>query len=208
MMNLNKTDNYSQRMAWVMIEGWKTVVGAKQLEKVAFQARKITVEMGKPSSPLVGTTTAEIVAGQHILEGLFGPRGAIGIARRAGMAAFRPFLHAYAREAGFEELEFRLMPPRRKMLTGLRAMAGLLTREGFPPIHIRETERGIIWSMRLNQDDLKDNNRQSLCQFFIGLLQEYLGWISGGKFFVLDELTPVNGNEMVCAIRIDPRPLD
>jgi predicted hydrocarbon binding protein len=53
--------------------------------------------------------------------------------------------------------------------------------------------------------------RQSItptCHFTVGLLQEFLSWLSGGKIYLVEETSCKAKGDTVCQIRIDQKPLD
>jgi len=46
------------------------------------------------------------------------------------------------------------------------------------------------------------------CHLTVGILQEMLYWLSGGKSFVVEEIACIAVGDTACTIRIDSKPLD
>jgi predicted hydrocarbon binding protein len=155
-----------------------------------------------------GFDCGQISALQQALEDVYGLQGARGITLRSGRAAFCYLLKALGEQIGFDDLEFRLLPPRRRMQAGLERLAQTLGSEAGGTIQVQDQEKA--WLVRI-EDCPECRDRQSetaMCFFSVGLLQEFLTWLSGGKVYLVEEITCRGRGDAACTFRIDKKPLD
>lgn len=136
----------------------------------------------------------------------YGPQGAYGVSLRAGRASFRYWLDAYGPVNDLTGLPFRLMPRGVRLNQGLEILAQVLKCECGFDIQVREEGERWLWHMTGCPECMPDG--EDRCSFTIGLLQEYLAWASGGKYFVVRELPRSNDDPHISEIEILRQPLD
>lgn len=199
----------SERMTRIVLRGMQEIIGGAGMLAVADRIKNSQwAEGALPGQRLEGLRFIDVSSLQQAFEELYGGQGARGAALRSGRSSFIYFLKEFSEETGFNQLDFRLTPMRKRVLRGLESMALILSREIGQPIQVQASEIAWTWQIDLCPECW---NRQSLtaaCHFTVGLLQEFLGWLSGGKFYLVEEIACRAKGEPVCLIRIDQKPLD
>ena len=144
---------------------------------------------------------------QSSLELGFGPRGGHGLALRAGRVFFSHGLRSYGPELGLNDASFRLQPPDLKMISALRALTEFLNQNTDQEVSLEESEHKIFWQVERCPWCWGRHGSEPLCQFAVGMLQEALYWVSGGKFYNVVEETCISQGDPACLIVIDREPL-
>ena len=144
---------------------------------------------------------------QIALESAYGPRAGRGVAQRVGRACLKYGLREFGSELGVIDSSYRLMPIAKRLERGCEVLAGLINRLTDQHVHYEVDKKHIFWHIErfpLCLVNLDDGPRNS---FLIGLLQEALSWVSGGKYFLVEEKKPVASIDRLCTISIDQTPL-
>jgi predicted hydrocarbon binding protein len=142
------------------------------------------------------------------LEGLYGLRGGRGLALRAGRASFQRCLRQFGAEAGLEDVEFRLLPLEQKIHRGLNQLAALVNRYWYDQVIVAEDETFYYWNVRGCPFCFQRQASDPVCHFMVGYLQSALYWLSGGKFYAVQEQSCAASGDPQDVIRIDKKPLD
>ncbi len=141
---------------------------------------------------------------RQVLTASYGSQSAAGILVRAGRAAFAHLLLKFAAELGFEDQQFRLLTPRRKMLTALQHLAAWLHRQGAGEVEIRLEEGRWQWLQQVDLGGQNDAELGTACPFTLGMLQELSYWASSGRVHPIHERPHPRG----CLFEIEHKPLD
>lgn len=144
---------------------------------------------------------------QIALEQGFGPRAGRGIALRAGRAFFSSGLRTYGSELGLNDIDFRLQPPDLKLVAVLRAITDFFDQHTDQKVALKESEIKIFWEVERCPWCWGKQVFEPVCQFSVGMLQEALYWVSGGKFYNVVEETCIGQGDSACLIAIDREPL-
>ena len=143
------------------------------------------------------------------LEEIYGNRGGRGLALRVGRITFDDVLKDYGALAGVGDLAFRVLPLHMKISIGLQAMAKIFseksdqisTVEEVDDIYIYTIERcPVCWGRKEEENPV--------CFYIIGLLQESLHWVSGGKEFRINESKFIALGDDVCEFVIFKQPIN
>ncbi len=198
-----KTDQiYSNRVTTCVLEGVREIIGPEELANAVAKS-----DMDQLMSPEETTLRLSAIRALHsIFLNRFGSLPVQGIARQSGRSFFNYFLKFYGKEAGFEELEFRLLPPRQRILAGLKSLAQVVGRECHCPVDVSEQESKWVWKMNYLPGIEKGGKDQ--CQFTQGVLQGYLTWISGGKYYPVEECNEAIEGQTAFVIEIAQQPID
>ncbi len=137
---------------------------------------------------------------------LYGPRGGHGIAQRSGRASFKYLLRSFGDEMGLTELEYRLLPSIARIKTGLEALSATMTDLCGGTVELAEEAQAWFWKYR--DCPWCRPGAVSGCHYTIGLLQEFLGWASGGRMYHVVETGCIATGGETCSIRIDKQPFD
>ncbi len=199
----------SERMTRIILQGMQEILGGAGMATIGDRIRNPHfVEGALPGQPLEGLLFSQVSTLQQAFEDLYGEQGARGAALRSGRSAFCYFLKEFSDEAGFNQLEFRLTPLKRRVLVGLESMARILSREIGQNIQVQVFEKNWTWQIEVCPECWGWQSQTPACHFTVGLLQEFLSWMSGGKVYLVEETTCRAKGDPACSIRIDQTPLD
>jgi hypothetical protein len=183
----------------LMFSGLEEILGEVTLTRV-LQSTHIPVKGDK------GQT--ELGAVQAALEKLFGGRGGKGLALQAGRCAFNALLRKYGSNMGLLDNDFRMLPTPRRIASGLVKIAQQLKELGAPPAAISETDSTWVWSNPNCMFNGAGESEEPGCTFLMGIVQEYLSWASGGRYYPLEETQCVRRGDTCCIIQINKEVLD
>jgi predicted hydrocarbon binding protein len=152
---------------------------------------------------------------QSGLESAYGPRAGRGLALRVGRACFKYGLREFGPELGLTDLAFRLLPLQARLIAGSEAFAALFNNFTDQRVRLERDEKYIYWHIercplcwgrKIESEALSQANGPC-CHLAVGLLQEALYWVSGGKYFQVEEEKCIACGESTCTIVIDQTPM-
>ncbi len=131
---------------------------------------------------------ADFAAINAAIEEMYGTRGGRGLALRAGRASFAQGLSEFGAVVGASELAFKVIPLSTKLKVGLKAMAETFTK--FSDQKSDVTEEAAYFVYTIYQDPLSwgRTSDHPVGYGAIGILQEGLRWVSGGKDFKVEQV--------------------
>ncbi len=148
-----------------------------------------------------------ISAIQSALELTYGPRGGRGVALRVGRATFKSGVKEYGSMLGLTEMAFRLLPLSTKLHTGANTFAELFNKYTDQKVRLEERANKIFWHIERCPLCWGRKAEDVVCHLAVGLLQESLYWVSGGKTFNVEETSCIARGDSACTIVIDQTPL-
>jgi hypothetical protein len=126
---------------------------------------------------------------------------ACGLFLRAGWAGFKFLVRQHGKAIGIDSLEFRLQPPRQRLMDGLSRIISLVQEWKTDEFVIDQKGDDIVMTIRSISGGLSEDECRIGQHFYAGLFQEYLYWAGGGKQYPF-EVKPV---EEEPAVRIQFR---
>lgn len=144
----------------------------------------------------------EIDALIEALRKFYGPGGSKGVAQRLGQAAFKYFLDFFGKELNLTSMDYRLLPGRKRLKTGLEAVSHKLGEECGAKIELEMDESAYYWHISAPGGD--DPIRNGFSYFLAGMAQELMSWSGGGRFFSVREIP----GAAACVLKMDQKPLD
>ncbi len=141
------------------------------------------------------------------LEQMYGPHGGRGLALRIGRACFNRGIRQYGLQIGVMETEFRLLPLPAKINAGAQAFAGLFNTFTDQKVRLEEDGNTLLWHIEQCPLCWGRHTHEPVCHLAVGLLQEALYWLSGGKVFSVEEKTCIAAGDGTCTIAIDQTPI-
>lgn len=142
------------------------------------------------------------------LDDMYGPKGGRGLALRAGRACFKYGLKEFGPVLGISDLTFRLLPLPMKLKVGADVFAETFNKFSDQVVQLSETETHFVWQNMRCPLCWQRKTETPCCHLAIGILQEALYWVSGGKNFDVTETTCRACGAEACTILIDKKPLD
>ncbi len=153
-------------------------------------------------------TFAELGALMRALDDLYGPRGGRGIALRTGRAAFKYGIKEFGPILGIADLAFRLLPLTMKLKVGAEIFAEAFNRFSDQRVQLVDEEHRVIWQNLTCPVCAGRASDTPCCHLAVGILQEALYWVSGGKHFdVIQTACHATGDE-TCTFIFDKKPMD
>jgi predicted hydrocarbon binding protein len=141
------------------------------------------------------------------LEKTYGRQGGRGLARRAGHAAFKYGLREFGPSTVVSDLSFRLLPWHRKMRLGLNTLADTLNYLAGQCVWIEEQVDRFLWYTDPCPLCHERKTDGPVCQYINGVLQEMLYWLSGSRYFIVNEIQCVASGDAVCTVSVDKKSL-
>ena len=142
------------------------------------------------------------------LDEMYGPRGGRGLARRAGHACFKFGVKDFGPMLGIADLTFRVLPLRMKLRVGFEVLAQTFNKFTDHLVRLGEDEQYFHWIMERCGTCWGRQTDSPCCHLALGILEEGLYWVSGGKNFYLEEVSCIAVGDSTCSILIAKRPLD
>ena len=142
-----------------------------------------------------------------VLEQAYGPHGGRGLALRIGRACFNYGVRQYGTQMGLTEMAFRLLPLPAKLHAGAKAFAELFNTFTDQQVRVEEEDGKILWHIERCPLCWDRKTHEPVCHLAVGLLQEALYWLSGGKVFNVEEKTCIAAGDKTCTIVIDQTPI-
>lgn len=199
---------YPQKMGRIIFIGIEEVIGTSGVDAVlrlASLERFIHNYPPANAERVFSFTTVSLL--QSTLEQVYGPRGGRGLALRAGRACFKYGLKEYGSMLGLTEMAFRLLSLPTKLHTGTKTFADLFNKHTDQKVVVEEKDNKIFWHIERCPLCWERKADEPVCHLAVGLLQEALYWLSGGKIFNVEETACIARGDATCTITIDQTPL-
>lgn len=142
------------------------------------------------------------------IEEMYGPRGGRGLALRAGRASFAQGLSEFGSVIGASELAFKVIPLGTKVKVGLKAMAETFTKFSDQHSEVEEADEHFVYTIRKCPVCWGRTSEKPICYGAVGILQEGLRWVSGGKDFKVEEIQCHAVGEENCVFHVYKEPLN
>ncbi len=131
---------------------------------------------------------ADFAAINAAIEEMYGTRGGRGLALRAGRASFAQGLSEFGAVVGASELAFKVIPLSTKLKVGLKAMAETFTKFSDQKSDVTETDEYFVYTIYQDPMAWGRVSDHPVGYGAIGILQEGLRWVSGGKDFRVEQV--------------------
>jgi predicted hydrocarbon binding protein len=212
----------SRRTERILIEAMEEVLGEQGLRAVfrAGQALSGGSPDGTPNSDAIlwpeqqpipfGSMDASPAFLGCLLaafEQVYGNLAGRGLALRVGRAAFPHALREYGDALGLTGTSFRLLPFPSKLRTFGAALGSLFNEGGDPRMQIEE--QGDTLLVHLLRCPLCHERKgpETVCLLAVGVAEEALYWMSGGKIFQVEEIACAARGDPDCTLQINQVPI-
>jgi predicted hydrocarbon binding protein len=142
------------------------------------------------------------------IEEMYGPRGGRGLALRAGRASFAQGLSEFGSVIGASELAFKVIPLNTKVKVGLKAMAETFSKFSDQATEVEEADDHFVYTIKNCPVCWGRTSDRNICYGAVGILQEGLRWVSGGKDFRVEEIECYATGQPNCVFHIFKEPLN
>jgi predicted hydrocarbon binding protein len=144
---------------------------------------------------------------QCALEDMYGPRGGRGVALRVGRACFQYGLREFGPMFGLTDLTFRLLPLQSKIKMGANSFADIFNKYSDQRVRLEDDGDHLLWHIECCPLCWERHTETPCCHMAVGILQESLYWVSGGKFFNVEETHCIASGDPRCTILIEKNPM-
>jgi predicted hydrocarbon binding protein len=199
---------YPNKMGRIILLGMEEVMGVNGVDAVLRLAPLEHFTRDSTKGNEERTFSFETVSLlQSTLEQAYGPRGGRGLALRVGRACFKYGLKEYGSMLGLTEMAFRLLSLPTKLHTGTKIFADLFNKHTDQKVRVEEKDNKIFWHIERCPLCWERKAEEPVCHLAVGLLQEALYWVSGGKVFNVEETACIARGDAACTIVMDQTPL-
>jgi predicted hydrocarbon binding protein len=199
---------YPERMGRILLLAMEEVLGPEGLNPVLRSASLAAFIDHFP--PAISDRTLPFETVSRLLESLekaYGSRAGQGIALRVGRACFQYGLRDYGGLLGITEPNFRLMPFPTRLRVGAQSLAGLFNNQTDQRVRVDEKEGKLFWSVERCPLCWQRVTSRAVCHLAVGLLQESLSWLSGGKIFGVEEISCIAMGDKACTFTVNQSPI-
>ena len=199
----------SNKFARILIESIKEIAGKNGVNAVLnYSNLSSLVDNYPPDNLDRAFDFAHFSMIIQALEEIYGKRGGRGLALRAGRITFDDVLKDYGAMAGISDLTFRLLPVQKKISIGLQAMAKTFSEKSDQISSVKELDDSYLYT--IEQCPVcwgRKGEENPVCFYMVGLLQEGLNWVSGGKEFRINESKCIASGDDICEFTIYKHPI-
>jgi predicted hydrocarbon binding protein len=200
---------YPNKMGRIVLQSLEEVMGRNGVNAVLHLAKLgQLVNRFPPNNLDKGFSFDEFGAITQALDDMYGPRGGRGLALRAGRAAFKYGLKEFGAVLGIADLAFRLLPLGMKLKVGFNTFAETFNKFTDQIVRLEEDEDTFYWIIERCPVCWGRSTDAACCHTAVGILQEGLHWVSGGKNFLVEEVDCVAAGGEYCMIVIEKRPME
>jgi predicted hydrocarbon binding protein len=212
----------SRRTERILIEAMEEVLGEQGLRSVFRAAQALSGEAADGDGPMAGIlwpehepipfgamegTTALFSCLLAAFEEVYGSLAGRGLALRVGRAAFPYVLREYGDQLGLTATSFRLLPFPSKLRSFGTALASLFNEGGQKRMQIEEQEGKLLVHLLRCPLCTERKGGETVCLLAVGLAEESLYWMSGGKIFRVEEIACAARGDADCTLQIDQAPI-
>ena len=200
--------HYPNRMGRIILLSMEEVMGRNGVNAVLkLGSLSSLIENYPPDNTELGFSFPTVNMLTEMLEHMYGPHGGRGLSLRVGRACFNYGLRQYGTQLGLTEMAFRLLPLPTRLSAGATAFAELFNRYTDQRVRVEQEDGKLLWHIERCPLCWERKASEPVCHLAVGLLQEALYWVSGGKVFNVEEKTCIAAGDQTCTIVIDQSPL-
>jgi predicted hydrocarbon binding protein len=200
---------YANKFALIILDALSDIMGENGLKAVLNLAHLPELIDNYPLDNLQKEFDfADVSAINQALEEMYGPRGGRGLALRVGRSTFADALKNFGALAGAGDMAFKILPLHTKMRIGIPAMARIFSQLSDQYSTSKEVDDTFVYTIhRCPVCWGRSELDKPVCFIAVGLLQEGLKWLSGGKEFRINESKCIAMGDAVCEFVIQKKPL-
>lgn len=198
----------ANRYGRIFLDSLQDAVGRNGLNALLNLSERGNLITAAPADDLaLGFDTAVVSGVLAALELVYGPRGARGLAMRAGRTMFDRLIDGFDLPTGFNPLAFRLLPQQTRLKIGIPALARLVTQHS--DVVCRVTDRGNAFEYAVERcpDCWGRKSRGPVCNLTVGLLLEAMSSFGRGQEFRVLQTECRAVGAAACVFRLDREPI-
>jgi predicted hydrocarbon binding protein len=200
---------YPNKIARIYLMAMEEVMGSNGI-KAVLNLAKVPEYIGNypPNNLAREFDFADFGAIGGAIEEMYGPRGGRGLALRAGRASFAQGLSEFGSVVGASELAFKVIPMSTKVKVGLKAFAETFNKFSDQQTEVDEADDHFIYNITTCPVCWGRTSDKPICYGAVGILQEGLRWVSGGKDFKVEQIECKAAGDTSCVLHVYKEPLN
>lgn len=199
---------YPNHMGRIIFQAMEEIMGQNGVKAILNLAGLVEFIDNYPPQNQNLEFSFETVSCLHgALESFYGPHGGRGVALRVGRACFQHGLREYGPGQGLTDLAFRLFPLQTKFKVGASSLAEIFNKYSEQRVRWEEKGKVLLWHIEHCPLCWGRQTDAPCCQMAVGLLQESLYWMSGGKLYRVEETRCIACGDSECTILIEKQPM-
>ncbi len=200
---------YPNKLGRIILQALEEVLGRNGINALLNLSQRSDLINNYPPNNLDREYSfSEVGQIMSTLEKLYGMRGGRGLALRAGRASLKYGMREFGPAIGLNDLNFRLLPTNEKIRTGLGTFADVFNQFTDQQVRFDESDNQYTWCIELCPFCWQRKTKDMVCHMQVGILQETLYWLTGGKFYYVEETQCIARGDTTCTIIIDKKPLE
>jgi hypothetical protein len=210
MMNHVSQDYYyPNKMGRIVLQATEEILGRNGINSVLNLAELMPLINNYPPNNLdLGFSFSKLGSLQSGLEYIYGSRGGRGLALRSGRACFKYGLREFGPMLGITDITFRLLPLSTKLRVGAGIFADTFNKYTDQRVRLEEEGARFLWHIDRCPVCWGRHSDEPVCHLAVGILEEALYWVSGGKHFKVEEVLCIAKGDPTCTIVIDKQPIE
>jgi predicted hydrocarbon binding protein len=199
---------YPNRMGRIIFLAFEEVIGRNGVNALSNLAGLSEfIDHYPPNDQNLAFSFQQVGRLQAVLVDYYGPHGGRGVALRIGRACFQHGLREFGPLLGLTDLAFRLLPLNAKLKLGSAAFAEIFNKYTDQRVRLEDKGDVLLWHIEICPLCWQRQSDTVACQMAVGLLQESLYWVSGGKYFNVEEIHCIASGDSTCTFVIDKTPM-
>ncbi len=142
------------------------------------------------------------------IERVFGRLAGQGIQQRGGRISFDYLFRLPEYDEAFSSVSRRLVPVPVRIRQGLEILSDPVSNQLGMRIHVGEDDQSWFWQIAACPLCTGNMGASGGCYYLVGLVQGLTSWMSGGRFFDVQEVNCIAARDEACLIRVSKIPLE
>lgn len=199
---------YPNKMGRIFLQALEDVMGKNGLNAILRLAKlEHYIDNYPPDNMAKEFDFSDISALLGGLEEMYGPRGGRGLAQRAGRALFANGLKNFGALAGAGDLAFKVLPLDVKVKIAVPAIAKVFNGVTDQVSNTIDQGDHFIYTLERCSMCWQRKTDKPVCHVAMGILQEAMKWMSGGREFKIEILTCLGAGDDIGRMKIYKEPL-
>ena len=198
------TLNDPTRLGWIVYEAMEEIFGQNGVKAILDIAHLPYIEQIPANHRELKFPFTNLSQLQVTLEKTYGPQAGRGFAMRVGQACFKYLLREYGVELGLTQQSFRLLPGSVRMVQVNETLAGFFSQFTDQPIRFEMDGKKLRWHVKQCPQSSGQPVGGPGCALIVGFLQDTLYWVSGGKYYQVEEQKCIACGDGECTIVMEP----
>jgi len=206
-----RQDSIPHPLGRVILQAFWEILGARAWEQVAQHAGLETELRIPPAQGWRADLPFEkLGALEWSIDEIYGIQAGRGLSQRAGRILLHQGLSTLGNHptAARELSAVRALPLSRRITRGAELLSSWLNGCTSQHVHVDRGDDYLLWVIERCPHCWGRDTEDPCCHMAVGSLQEGLGWISGGKKFMVEETACRARGDPSCTFSLRLRPID